>query len=145
VVLHSILKRPEAVAAEKAAGKRRLEERQKKVEEKEAAKVEVMKRWESGELTEEEKKVYEDASQPVKHATMTGDLEETAARQCIANTVGMRTLQDWWECRREVQTAARTTPLGRRPEQGVGQQSPQGAHQYQPHQQPQPRQQRQQQ
>ena len=55
--------------------------------------MEMMKRWETGKLTKEEQMVYEDSPQPVKHATMTGDLEETTIGQRITHTAGMRVLR----------------------------------------------------
>jgi len=132
--IRQILKRPETAEAEKNAAEERRKEEEKKDEEKAA----VMKRWEEGDLSQEEWETYNAAARPIQYLADDAEaIEEVAAGQRMAHRAGMRALDSQWEKERAPPQLAPVKP--RQQQQRAPLQTQQRQHQQ--HQQQQQRQQ----
>jgi len=110
----TILKRPETRAAEVKEAEKKKEEAVRKEEKKAAA----MKRWEEGELSQEEREVYSTAANPIRNLAIDYEaFEEVAAGQRMAHRVGMRALGDRWEAEWARPRAAPQAPQPQRQQQ----------------------------
>jgi hypothetical protein len=90
-----ILKRPETVAAEKAAKERKEAEARRKAEEKEVAR----KRWEDwSKMTEMEQRTYDEVVRPIRATVCDKDtMEDTGVIQRIAHKAGIQAVEERWE------------------------------------------------